>query len=968
MAAYTSTPTSSGEGSLVSIAKNIGTKIRDAAEQAKEEKEKAVEAGESPKKGSLFKSALKNQFNPIKSKKAKGNWNKQFSWNNKKSDKPEAVNGIPTGESGGAGKTDKLKNFIAGGFSAIIADTTNMVGKLTAINQATTDNLGATSRSSATLVAIKETLDAQTDLRRKQYEENQRAAVERDLEKTQQVGKIFGGAKKTTKGGGEGQEAEGSGEGGSGWFDNILGGIELVDSILDIRKSLQGAKLGKTAGNILQGVKGLGSGASLGGASIAGGVGLAMSAGGEGMFQLGKWGDQTLTDRAKLIEEKKARGENTFLDETLQVGQTGLGEVGKSLGVAMDVGGAPFRYAIEALRNPFLSPEQKEEQANNLAKFDARIREHSRSWMNQIDFMNIIPDQKGGFGNIYGNDTAQQDMMGRMSYSEGGVLPMNAGGFVDNPTKTTLNPGDAVLPLNSTMGKNLFGEQPNGPGLEDAQAIPFKSVGATLLGVASRMLKATDSGIAGDLVRQDITSLSRTFGIANLSTTTSLGRAQFTKQNTEKKSEDFLMKVFKGMKFSIFGGEKNNKNNNKKNPPGIGPSMTATGGSLASQYITSPFGQRTAPTTGASTNHRGVDVAGGPWKQGAPVSVIKPGEVVAAEDLGRSGWGKYVVVKHHDGTHSLYGHLDSINVKKGDKIENKSGAAIVIGTVGNTGVSTGPHLHFELGTGWDGGQIQNHINPKDYIDQYVRGGGTVTVQSNPEISQNAPAPLEEAQVVRMAQDGMVGPSWLPWNWGKVVDKHRNTKSTDYANSNSILAQAAKRREMMKELGYSRGGTGGDSQKSMREKMRQGEKARRATQQRLDLGLVKGGGTSGYTVARTGMRPGESPDQWAQRQSEAIRLADKLNREQGLGKYRKPAPRPAPARPAAAPRAAARPASRPGSSTGATSTSAVVNNIVSLPQQNSTSSSGYTSGSFGSTVAEGKTRQLLFADYLYEDLV
>ena len=55
-------------------------------------------------------------------------------------------------------------------------------------------------------------------------------------------------------------------------------------------------------------------------------------------------------------------------------------------------------------------------------------------------------------------------------------------------------------------------------------------------------------------------------------------------------------------------------------------------------------------------------------------------------------------------------------------------------------------------------------------------------------------------------DGMMGPSWMPWNWGKLVDQHRNTKSTDYANPNGILGQAAKQREMMKEYGYEKGGS------------------------------------------------------------------------------------------------------------------------------------------------------------------
>lgn len=151
----------------------------------------------------------------------------------------------------------------------------------------------------------------------------------------------------------------------------------------------------------------------------------------------------------------------------------------------------------------------------------------------------------------------------------------------------------------------------------------------------------------------------------------------------------------------------------------FGPSMEATGGTKASPYIYSGF--RTARRPG----HKGIDISGGPWRSGAPISVIKPGVVVQAEDLGSSGWGKYVVIKHDDGTYSLYGHLNSINVRRGEKIENKSGSAKVIGTVGSTGRSTGPHLHFELGTGWTGGVLTGHVNPTAYIDSYTRVGGDV---------------------------------------------------------------------------------------------------------------------------------------------------------------------------------------------------------------------------------------------------
>ena len=151
----------------------------------------------------------------------------------------------------------------------------------------------------------------------------------------------------------------------------------------------------------------------------------------------------------------------------------------------------------------------------------------------------------------------------------------------------------------------------------------------------------------------------------------------------------------------------------------FGPSMTATGGTAASSYIYSGFRTANRPT------HNGIDISGGPWsKVGNPISVIKPG-VVADHGTDPGGWGKFVVVKHDDGTYSLYGHLNSINVRKGEKIENKSGDAKVIGTLGSTGKSEGPHLHFELGTGWTGGVLTGHMNPAGYIDSYTRIGGNV---------------------------------------------------------------------------------------------------------------------------------------------------------------------------------------------------------------------------------------------------
>lgn len=158
-----------------------------------------------------------------------------------------------------------------------------------------------------------------------------------------------------------------------------------------------------------------------------------------------------------------------------------------------------------------------------------------------------------------------------------------------------------------------------------------------------------------------------------------------------------------------------------------GPSMTATGGSKPSTALYSGFRTANRP------KHNGVDISGGAWQQGAPLSVIKPGTVVDVGLLSKgtgdpTGWGNFVVIKHDDGTHSLYGHLDSVSVAKGTRIENKTGKATVIGRLGSTGRSEGPHLHFEVGKSWTGGQLTGHMNPAGIMDSYVRAGGNVNVK------------------------------------------------------------------------------------------------------------------------------------------------------------------------------------------------------------------------------------------------
>lgn len=103
--------------------------------------------------------------------------------------------------------------------------------------------------------------------------------------------------------------------------------------------------------------------------------------------------------------------------------------------------------------------------------------------------------------------------------------------------------------------------------------------------------------------------------------------------------------------------------------------------------MTSGFGSRFDPFTKRGTFHGGIDLAA---EAGTEVRSSAPGVVVFAGVEG--GYGNLVIVEHEHGYHTYYGHLSKIKVKKGDKLKTGD----VLGLVGSTGRSTGPHLHFEV--------------------------------------------------------------------------------------------------------------------------------------------------------------------------------------------------------------------------------------------------------------------------------
>ncbi len=134
-----------------------------------------------------------------------------------------------------------------------------------------------------------------------------------------------------------------------------------------------------------------------------------------------------------------------------------------------------------------------------------------------------------------------------------------------------------------------------------------------------------------------------------------------------------------------------NKNDILRKTPSIWP---------VKGFITDGFGYRIDPFTGKRAFHKGIDISA---RRGTPI--IAPADGIVTKAGKTKGYGNSVVISHQNNITTRYGHLKDIFVKKGQRVKRGD----VIGTVGNTGRSTGPHLHFEI--------LVNGkpVNPKDYI-------------------------------------------------------------------------------------------------------------------------------------------------------------------------------------------------------------------------------------------------------------
>lgn len=103
--------------------------------------------------------------------------------------------------------------------------------------------------------------------------------------------------------------------------------------------------------------------------------------------------------------------------------------------------------------------------------------------------------------------------------------------------------------------------------------------------------------------------------------------------------------------------------------------------------MSSDYGKRIHPVKHKIGHHEGIDLAA---PQGSAIRAIAGGLVIYADPY--AGYGNLIVVQHANGFTSHYGHCASFKVKTGQRISTGQ----IIGAVGSTGISTGPHLHFEI--------------------------------------------------------------------------------------------------------------------------------------------------------------------------------------------------------------------------------------------------------------------------------
>jgi murein DD-endopeptidase MepM/ murein hydrolase activator NlpD len=133
------------------------------------------------------------------------------------------------------------------------------------------------------------------------------------------------------------------------------------------------------------------------------------------------------------------------------------------------------------------------------------------------------------------------------------------------------------------------------------------------------------------------------------------------------------------------------------------------------QGVSSSFGWRKHPVSGTREYHKGIDYRG---MTGDKIIATADGVVEYAGFHQSSGFGNMILIDHMFGFRTLYGHLKKVLVKNGDVVKKGQ----VIALMGNTGLSTGPHLHYEISF------IQRALNPAPFVEWNLKNYDSIFKQ------------------------------------------------------------------------------------------------------------------------------------------------------------------------------------------------------------------------------------------------
>lgn len=392
-----------------------------------------------------------------------------------------------------------------------------------------------------------------------------------------------------------------------------------------------------------------------------------------------------------------------------------------------------------------------------------------------------MPKVKGG-GKIGLALTAAELLLGGLGGGQqkfaAGAAPLEPGVY-DNPTTGTLMPGQGVVPLNRNNSfSDLFDRvEKKGKGKEEttttaesnalskAIQLPTLAGGALLISTVTSVFNNMGglSSLISPVINTMFRPIAKVFGLpANIIGSVTTTEAKATEQDSDSPSagtslsdrrprgkkggkKNILQRMASGASnilSNLFGGGNNNTGGGGRNEPAKPEkSYNVSGGKAftSDMFGSRGFGTRDGLGSGASASgHTGRDV---PLKTGTPISIIPPGEVVESSTGPNGGYGNFVTIKLDDGRYIKSNHHAKNLVRKGDRVGiMPDGSVKAFATVGSTGLSTGSHMHIDLGTGYDAGpaRITGLMNPDNFILNGMRQGGDLTATERPSPSAIQP--------------------------------------------------------------------------------------------------------------------------------------------------------------------------------------------------------------------------------------